>query len=137
MISAAAGTSPDLTIALTDRSGVFYPAVQFVEDRPPTPADSALHEKFLRLKRILVHFRSHGKGALAKYRGKIEHERVLGTRSGPAILDRLLIDGILTRDGSFYFLDPANIDKHLGISWDSLKKGRTSKKLLQYLSAIG
>ena len=24
--------------------------------------------------------------------------------------------------GSFYFLDPANLDKHLGISWDSLKE---------------
>ena len=40
-------------------------------------------------------------------------------------------------DRSFYFLDPANLDKHLGISWDSLKKGRTSEKLLQYLSTIG
>ena len=127
----------DLNIAVTDRSGVIYPTVQFVEVRSPTPADPALNEKFLRLKRILVHFRSHGKGALAKYRYKIEHDRILGRESGPAILDRLLIDGILTLDGSFYFLDPANLDKHLGISWDSLKKGRTSEKLLQYLSTIG
>ena len=127
----------DLTIAVADRSGIIYPTVQFVEDRAPTPADPALNEKLLRLRRILVHFRSHGRGALAKYRHKIEHERILGRESGPAILDRLLIDGILTQDGSFYFLDPAKIDKHLSISWDSLKKGRTSEKLLQYLSAIG
>ena len=127
----------DLTIAVTDRFGVIYPAVQFVEDRAPTPADPALNEKFLRLKRILVHFRSHGKGALAKYRHKIEHDRILGRGSGRAILDRLLMDGILTQDGSFYFLNPAMVDIHLGVSWDSLRKGRTSEKLLQYLSAIG
>ena len=127
----------DLNIAVTDRSGVIYPTVQFVEDRAPTPADPALNEKFLRLKRILVHFRSHSRGKLAKYRAKIEHERVLGRESGPALLNRLLIDGILTQDESFYFLEPANVDRHLGVSWDSLKKGRTSEKLLRYLSAIG
>ena len=127
----------DLNIAVTDRSGVIYPTVQFIEDRTPAPADAALNEKYLRLKRILVHFRSHGRGALAKYRDKIEHDRILGRESGPAILDRLLSDGILTRDGSFYFLDAANLDRHLGISWDSLRKGRTSEKLLQYLTAIG
>ena len=127
----------DLNIAVTDRSGAIYPTVQFVEDRAPTPADPALHEKFLRLKRILVHFRSHSRGKLAKYRAKIEHERVLGRESGPALLNRLLIDGILTQDESFYFLEPANVDRHLGVSWDSLKKGRTSEKLLRYLSAIG
>ena len=127
----------DFTIAVTDRSGVIYPAIHFVEDRAPTPADPALNEKVLRLRRILVHFRSHGKGALAKYRHKIEHDRILGRGSGRAILNRLLKDRILTQDGPFYFLDPAMVDSHLGISWDSLKKGRTSEKLLQYLRAIG
>jgi hypothetical protein len=126
----------DLTIAVTDRSEIVYPAIQFVEDRDSEPDDPALKEKFLRLKRILMHFRSHSKGALARYRYKIEHERVLGTESGPAILDRLLKDGIRTRDGSFYFVDPGNVDRHLGVSWDALKKGHLSEKLLQYLRAI-
>ena len=86
----------DLAIAVAERSGIVFPAIQFVEHKESEPEDPTLQEKFLRLKRILVHFRSHGKGTLAKYRHKIEHTRILGTESGPAILDRLLRDGILT-----------------------------------------
>jgi hypothetical protein len=126
----------DLVVALSDRKGVAFPVVRYVEERQAEIADPDLKEKFLRLKRILVHFRSHSKGALAKYRHKIEHARVLGTQSGPAILQKLLDDGILTRDGSFYFLEPAQVDHHLGVSWDSLTKGRTSDKLLAYLRAV-
>ena len=126
----------DLAIAVADGAGIVFPVIQFVEHREPNPEDPTLQEKFLRLKRILVHFRSHGKGALAKYRHKIEHARVLGTASGPAILDRLLRDGILTLDGAFYFLNPKNVDRHLGVSWDALRKGHSSEKLRQYLRAI-
>ena len=45
----------DLSIAVEDRSGIAYPAIQFVVDRESEPADPPLKEKFLRLKRILVH----------------------------------------------------------------------------------
>jgi hypothetical protein len=126
----------DLTVAVADSAGIAYPLIQHVEKRAAVPTDPALKEKFLRLKRMLVHFRSHSKGALAKYRYKIEHARVLGNESGPAILDQLRKDGILTLSGSMYFLDPAQVDRHLGISWDALRRGQTSEKLLQYLRAI-
>jgi hypothetical protein len=125
-----------LTVAVTNPSGIAYPLVQHVQKRAPIPNDPALKEKFLRLKRILVHFRSHSKGALAKYRHKIEHVRVLGNESGPAILEQLRKDGVLTLTGSMYFLDPVQFDRHLGISWDALRRGQTSDKLLQYLGAI-
>lgn len=127
----------DFVCAVEDRAGLTYPVIQYVEERETFSRDASLKEKYLRLRRILVHFRSHGKGALAKYRHKIEHERVLKNAVGQAILERLLEDGILTRDGSFYFLQPQNVDKHLGVSWIDLRKGRTSAKLEQYLRSVG
>jgi hypothetical protein len=78
-----------------------YPTIQYVEDKQTLFRDPLLKEKYLRLRRILVHFRSHSKGALAKYRHKIEHERVLRNALGENILRQLMKDKILTLDGSF------------------------------------
>jgi hypothetical protein len=61
---------------------------------------------------------------------------VLGNDTGWAILDRLKKDGILTLSGNFYFLQPENVNAHLGISWEDLRKGRTSAKLLEYLGSV-
>jgi hypothetical protein len=83
-----------------------------------------------------MHFRAHGKEKLAKYKHKIEHERVLRNETGWAILRQLVQDGILTPSGKFYFLQPENVDRHLGVSYIDLRKGRTSDKLLQYLKAV-
>lgn len=126
----------ELTIAVDDRGGLSYPAIQYVQQREAVPADPSLREKYLRLKRILLHFRSHSRGTLAKYKKKIENERILGDESGPSILRRLLQDGVLTLDGSFYFLQPEKVDEHLGISWHDLRNGHTSQKLLEYLRSI-
>lgn len=126
----------DFVVAVGDRNGIAYPAIQYVRDKVPFPHDALLKEKYLRLRRILVHFRSHSRGALAKYRAKIDHERVLRNPMGEAILQRLLRDGILTCDGNFYFLQPEKVDIHLGVSWIDLRKGGTSERLEQYLRAI-
>lgn len=126
----------ELVLSVTDRSGLTYPSIQYVEDRKAPFLDLLLKEKYLRLRRILVHFRSHSKGALAKYRPKIEHERVLKNALGESILKRCLRDKILRLDGSFYFLEPDAVNTHLGISYDDLSKGRTSDKLVQYLQSV-
>jgi hypothetical protein len=126
----------DLVLSVTDRSGLTYPAIQYVEDKKASFRDPLLKEKYLRLRRILVHFRSHSKGALAKYRHKIEHERVLRNALGENILKRCLKDKILRLEGSFYYLEPDAVHMHLGISYDDLSKGRTSDKLVQFLQSI-
>lgn len=126
----------DFVIAVGDRTGVTYPAVRYVQEMPSFRSDASLKEKYLRLRRILVHFRSHKRGTMAKCRAKIEHERVLRNSTGRAILQRLLVDGILTRDGDFYFLQPGSVDKHLGISYVDLQRGATSEKLEEYLASI-
>lgn len=126
----------ELELAVTDRSGLGYPVIQYVKQRGAFTHDRDLQEKYLRLRRILFQFRSHSRGTMARYKQKIEHEHVLKNALGKAILDRLLHDGVLTLDGSFYFLQPENVNKHLGISWIDLRKGRTSTRLEQYLRLV-
>ena len=126
----------DLTIAVEDTSGLQYPLVQHMERKAKSPQDPAIREKYLRLRKILTHFRSHSKGAMAKYRDKIENERVAGNSIGQAVLSRLLEDGVLILKDPMYFIQTDQVDRFLGISWTNLRKGDTSDKLLQYLRAI-
>jgi len=135
-VEAIATNGLEFVLTVADRSGLTYPAIKYVKQKDVFDKGSALQEKYLRVRRILVQFRSHSRGTMARYKGKIEHERILRNDLGWIILDRLLKDGILTRDGSFYFLQPESVDKHLGISYIDLRKGLTSPRLKQYLQSI-
>ena len=125
-----------LTFAVSDPSGLMYPCRQYAQKKAELPSDSSLRQKYLRLKRILVEFRSHGRGSLARYKGKIEDDRVLRNPTGHAVLRQLLADEILTLEGNRYFLQPKGVSQHLGVSWIDLKNGQISDKLIGYLQSI-
>jgi hypothetical protein len=57
----------DLALAISDRSSLTYPLVLYAQQRTQLPADPLLKEKYLRLKRILMNFRSHSRGSMARY----------------------------------------------------------------------
>jgi hypothetical protein len=125
-----------LVIATDAHNNLAYPLVQYARVREKFSSDPSLKRKYLKLRKILLHFRSHSRGTMAKYKEKVDNERVAGNELGQAILNKLLQDQILTLDGNFYFLQPLNVDKHLGVSCIDLQKGFTSDKLQQYLAAI-
>ena len=73
---------------------------------------------------------------MAKLRAKVENERVAGNDMGMPVLERLVQDGILVPNGAFYFLQPTNVDKFLGVSWTRLREGEVNQKLVEYLQSI-
>jgi hypothetical protein len=125
-----------LRIAADEMDGLTYPVIQYAEKRTQLPSDSLVQEKYFRLRRILMAFRSHSRGTLARYKPKIDNDRVLRNNIGYALLQRLLSDKILTMEGNFYYLRPEGIDRHLGITWIDLRMGKTSDKLIQYLRSV-
>jgi hypothetical protein len=135
LVSIVANDVP-LAFITSDRAGLTYPAINYVEERRLTETDPLLHKKYFRLRRILLMFRSHKRGTLARFREKIEDERVMGYGVGDDILRRLLKDGVIRLEGQHYFLEPENLDRYLGISWLHLRLGHTSEKLLQYLRSV-
>ncbi len=98
--------------------------------------DALRREKYRRLRRILSDFASHGKGGLAKFRAKIEHDRVLGGELGRQILDNLLEKEVLTKDVRFYYVEQQRLAEHLGISWQQLRRYESSRKLDKFLSSL-
>jgi len=93
-----------------------------------------MHEAYRRFKRIVLTLRSHSKGSLARYRGKIEHQRVLQGPMGQALLNKLKADGILRLEGSFYHWVAEKAGELVGTSWHDLKMGIASEQLKTYLT---
>ena len=125
-----------LVFALSNTGGVSYPIIQYAQQASTPPDDPLFRQKYLRLKRILMEFRSHSKGALARYRHKIESERVLKNNVGRIVLNRLVSDGILTLQDSFYYLDPERLSHNVGVSWHDLRKGMIPASLEGYIKSI-
>lgn len=125
-----------LLIALGSLSGVSYPAIQYTKQTARPSGDPLFAQKYFRLKRILMEFRSHSKGALARYKHKIEHERVLKNDTGRAVLSRLVSDGVLVLRGSFYYLQPEQLSSNVGVSYEDLRKGRIPESLEKYIRSI-
>ena len=125
-----------LRVYVSDHTELAYPLHNYARKKRALPKDRQMREKYLRLRRILVEFRSHGRGALARHRQKIEDERVLRNQIGRNILDRLLEDGILTISNDRYFLQPEQVNNHLAVTWPELRSGVMPSKLLDYLRSI-
>jgi hypothetical protein len=126
----------ELVIQCVEHS-LAYPLAKYVHKvTTPFAADPLMREKYRRLRRILQEFRSHKKGRLAKYRAKIEHERVLRNETGQKVLDALLNAGVLSRDTKFYYVVPEQCDAALGIGWHDLRQQKSSVKLEYFLKSI-
>ena len=113
-----------------------FPLVGHVDKLDLSGFDPDFKPKYLKLRRLLTHFRSHSKGQLAKYADKVENERVAGNESGAALLEKLLKDGILRKEGRFYFIEPDNLNTYLGVNWTDLRNGTVNEKLAAYLKDI-
>jgi hypothetical protein len=92
-----------------------HPWTAFAAD-PPVPTNPKVDEALRRLRKFVVIFQSHSRGALARYRHKIESERMTkGT--GRAVLDLLVAERILTLGGTHYFLDPVRLAEVAGTNY--------------------
>ncbi len=127
--------SGSLEIACLDHN-LTYPLAKYVQKTEMEGPDPDIQSKFIRLKRILQEFASHSRGGLAKYRAKIEHERVLRGELGEKILEQLLKEGVLYTDSKFYHVDSEIFADVLGITWSDLRQHRMSTLVEDFLKRL-
>lgn len=101
------------------------------EDPDPRMADAQRG-----LRRLCISFRSHSKGRLARYRGKVEHFRMTKGALGVALRERLLADSVLTLEGAMYFLEPNVLGDKVGVSFHDLKLKHYSSQCRAYLQSV-
>ncbi|MFC3711420.1 hypothetical protein ACFOMD_02485 [Sphingoaurantiacus capsulatus] len=109
-----------------------YPWTSF-RSNPTKAQDPKVDEGLRRFRKFVIAFRSHSKGALKRYAGKIEHERMTkGT--GRAVLDHMLATGILSTDGSMYTLDADALAAVAGSSYVATMASNYPDKTLKFIA---
>jgi len=108
-----------------------HPWTNFATD-PPRLDNPKLDEALRRFRKFVISFRSHSKGALARYQHKIEHERMT-KGMGQAVLDRMVQDEILSLRGNMYFLDPNQLAKVAGANYAETMARKFDEKTISYI----
>jgi hypothetical protein len=88
------------------------------------------------LRRLVIAFRSHSKGRLARLQDKIEHARMTKGRLGVAIRERMVKDGILSLEGNIYFLNSTALGQIVGATYQDVNMKRFNDKVRQYIQSI-
>ncbi len=95
-----------------------------------------IHDALGGLRRLVMAFRAHGQGELARYKHKIEHARMTKGALGEAIREHMLRDQILSLRGNLYFLDPDRLGHIVGANYQDVKLKRFSQPVRDYVAAI-
>lgn len=125
------------TIKLFSEISPGYPFEQFWENEEIiSELTNDQIKVYQKLRKTMTLFKSHSKGRLAKYRAKIENRRCLGSDSWRFLLDALLSDGVLYQEDNFYFISPEKMNNCLGVSYDRLRCGEVSPKIVDFIKRI-
>ena len=92
-------------------------------------------ERLRRLRKILVLFRSGGKGQLAKYKEAIDAGR-RSRGSGAAVRDLLLEERVLYEKGRVYVLDTDRLSEVLGLSFQEIRSAAVNAKTIDFLRRV-
>ena len=113
-----------------------YPWTEYAREILPTYQDIQMNEAFNRLRKILLLFRSdvHSNGKLSKCEKAINKRRTRGL--GSKILEKLLYEGILYREGKTYFLDPDLLSERTGLYFHSVRTGELNESTESFLRDV-
>ncbi len=138
------GTLPILTnkgrmdgkqFQLICKNQLSYPFVQYsahaLEDSIPTD----IQDKYQKMRRLLLMFRSHSKGDLARYKDKIDN-RIGNSNIGKKVLDALIEKGILYSKEMLYFIDLEKMAMELGVKYDDIRSSIINDKIKHFLANI-
>ena len=95
-----------------------------------------IRQRFTKLRRMMLMFRTHSKGGLARCRSKIDN-RIGKSPTGRAIIDRLLSEKVMYTEGAMYFINYEKFAKVIGAKYDDIRSCRINRKTQDFLNTIG
>lgn len=117
-------------------STLTFPFVDYHEDASTVGfADKETFEKFQKFRRMMLMFRSHSKGVLARFCSKID-KRIGKTPMGKAIIDKLLKDKVLYKEGVMYYVDNDVFAKIIGVKYNDIRSCNINAKTKEFLKGI-
>lgn len=122
-------------LKVTWPSAQAYPWNDYSMPQPKTEAPEIV-DALRALRRLVIAFRSHSKGQLARFKDKIEHARMSKGDIGEALRKRLVDDKVLIVDGPMYFLDPKALGSVVGLSFQDAKVKSYGPRTRAYVQAV-
>lgn len=126
----------NVTLKLITQCEVHYPFNDYKEDLTSTfKSEPLLIEKYTKMRRMLLQFRSHSRGMLAKYKSKIDN-RFGRNKIGSKVLDALKSANIITEDNTMYYIDSQRMADVLGVKYDDLRSCEINDLIIKFLTEI-
>ena len=108
-----------------------HPWTNFAIEKTPVD-DPKVEEALRRLRKFVISFRSHSRGSLARYQGKIEHRRMTkGT--GQYVLRLMVAKEILELNNSMYFLDSNRLADLTGLTYMDCMNWRFGRQAMEFV----
>lgn len=115
------------------RNQLSYPFVEYATHTLNSDIPIDIADKYHKMRRLLLMFRSHSKGSLARFKEKIDN-RIGKGDIGREVLDTLIKAGILYADEKMYFIDPEMMAQKLGVKYDDIRSSIINDKIKRFLS---
>lgn len=97
--------------------------------------NEALIEAFTKFRRMILMFRSHSKGVLARYCSKIDN-RIKKTEIGRSIISKLLNEKVLWTDNVYYYIDYERFASFIGVKYDDIRSCIINDKTRSFLEEV-
>lgn len=95
--------------------------------------DKEISEAFTKFRRMILMFRSHSKGALARYCSKIDN-RIAKTNTGRLLLKKLLEEKVIYTDQTYYYINYERFASVIGVKYDEIRSCNINEKTRLFLS---
>lgn len=118
------------------QNDVNYPFTEYKDDVfVAIKKDPLLNEKYTKMRRMLLQFRSHRRGIRAKYKNKIDNR--FGRKDiGKKVLDALKKVHIITEDNTMYYIDAQRMAEVLEVKYDDLRTCEINDSIIKFLTEI-
>lgn len=94
--------------------------------------NETLTEAFTKFRRMILMFRSHSKGVLARYCSKIDN-RIKKTEIGRSIITKLLKERVIWTDNVYYYIDYERFASIIGVKYDDIRSCIINEKTRAFL----
>ncbi|GAB5349692.1 hypothetical protein [Alteriqipengyuania sp. 357] len=130
-VSSVPVSNGDVILTVNWQGDEAYPWTNF-RSAPTIVQDPRTAEALRRFRKFVISFRSHSKGALKRFAGKLEHERMVkGT--GSAVLEHMRSTGIVATDGSMYTLFPDKLAQMADTSYVAIMTRQFSEGTIAFV----
>lgn len=117
------------------RNKLFFPFDSYHQETEFVEIPSNIKEQYSKMRRLILMFRSHSKGKLARFKDKIDN-RIGNVPIGEKVLTALITSGVIYTEEHLYLIDNEKMASVLGVKYDDVRSCVINEKIEKFLREI-